>query len=342
MRRLVNQIAMEQFPQSLPKQQFDNALTEVKQILQSRLDAVIDNGHSAIFVDYPVYGNVGDLLIYLGSEQWISDKGFDVIGRWSMDNFPFRPLPPDVIIICQGGGNWGDIYRHQRFREKLIRRYQSNKIVVLPQSIHYEAASSIGTTQTALANHEDLHLFLRDQESARFCEEHFPRANTYTAPDMATWLYPLDKTLDIPFKTPRSERTLYLLRKDREARSEEYDFNPRPDDSVRDWSDLLPFEVTAARIARAIPFFARGQFLGNSLSKGWRLFAGTVARNAAVQLQQYGFVVTSRLHGHILATLLDIPNIVVDNSYGKLSRYHSAWHTELQISAMFQPSSKHT
>jgi pyruvyl transferase EpsO len=36
-------------------------------------------------------------------------------------------------------------------------------------------------------------------------------------------------------------------------------------------------------------------------------------------------VVTDRLHAHILCLLLGIPHAVLDNSYGKLTRFLDAW-----------------
>jgi len=36
-------------------------------------------------------------------------------------------------------------------------------------------------------------------------------------------------------------------------------------------------------------------------------------------------IATDRLHGHILALLLDIPHIVFDNDYGKIGRYVATW-----------------
>ena len=36
-------------------------------------------------------------------------------------------------------------------------------------------------------------------------------------------------------------------------------------------------------------------------------------------------VVTDRLHGHILCSLLDIPHVLLDNADQKLSAYHNTW-----------------
>jgi pyruvyl transferase EpsO len=38
-------------------------------------------------------------------------------------------------------------------------------------------------------------------------------------------------------------------------------------------------------------------------------------------------VITDRLHGHILCTLLGIPHCVIDNSYGKIGGFADAWGT---------------
>jgi pyruvyl transferase EpsO len=38
-------------------------------------------------------------------------------------------------------------------------------------------------------------------------------------------------------------------------------------------------------------------------------------------------VVTDRLHAHILCTLLDIPHVVLDNSYRKIGNFRDAWGT---------------
>jgi len=40
---------------------------------------------------------------------------------------------------------------------------------------------------------------------------------------------------------------------------------------------------------------------------------------------RHNLIITDRLHGHILAVLMDMPTLVLDNSYGKNSRYASVW-----------------
>lgn len=34
---------------------------------------------------------------------------------------------------------------------------------------------------------------------------------------------------------------------------------------------------------------------------------------------------TDRLHGHVLALLIDYPHMVLDNAYGKISAFYRTW-----------------
>jgi pyruvyl transferase EpsO len=48
-------------------------------------------------------------------------------------------------------------------------------------------------------------------------------------------------------------------------------------------------------------------------------------RRAIRLLSQGQVLVTDRLHGYILGSLLGMPTVVLDNGYGKLRRYVSSW-----------------
>src|SRR3546814_1476442 len=51
----------------------------------------------------------------------------------------------------------------------------------------------------------------------------------------------------------------------------------------------------------------------------WRL------RRGISMLSQGRVIVTDRLHAHILSLLLDIPPVVLDNMYGKVSVFAAQW-----------------
>src|SRR5262249_19822367 len=58
-----------------------------------------------------------------------------------------------------------------------------------------------------------------------------------------------------------------------------------------------------------------------------RLAEARVARGLRL-LSSVKFVITDRLHAHILCTLLNLPHTILDNCYGKLSSFADVWTKE--------------
>ena len=86
--------------------------------LQNLLLDILDGEKNIIYVDYPVYLNVGDLAIYHGTQRCFERLGVNILGSWSFYNFSFPKLANSTIIFCQGGGNFGDLYFHQKISRK--------------------------------------------------------------------------------------------------------------------------------------------------------------------------------------------------------------------------------
>ncbi|HBV9488594.1 TPA: polysaccharide pyruvyl transferase, partial [Klebsiella pneumoniae] len=50
----------------------------------------------------------------------------------------------------------------------------------------------------------------------------------------------------------------------------------------------------------------------------------------------YDEIITSRMHGHILSCLVDTPNKILDNSYGKNSGYYSQWTSGIDSAVLLK------
>ena len=73
---------------------------ELSQKIQKTLPTLI--GRSCVYVDLPYYANVGDVLIWEGTEAFLKKNHIKVVYSGSWDTFDFRPLPKDVPIVMQG------------------------------------------------------------------------------------------------------------------------------------------------------------------------------------------------------------------------------------------------
>ncbi|WP_417698678.1 polysaccharide pyruvyl transferase family protein [Psychromonas sp.] len=84
---------------------------------------------SVAYVDIPFHFNVGDLLIYKGTEQFFKEYNIKVNYRCFSLNCSLKSIESCDVIVMHGGGNFGDIYsEHQSLREKLISKFPNKRI----------------------------------------------------------------------------------------------------------------------------------------------------------------------------------------------------------------------
>ncbi|MFT0801409.1 polysaccharide pyruvyl transferase family protein [Bacillus swezeyi] len=306
------------------------SMDSFKEKLGEILD-VIPRHSSVVYLDYPLYGNVGDLLIMKGTEAFFKAYGIQVRERWNSENFiPGRSIPKDVIIVCQGGGNFGDLYPHfQQFRERVVQHYPDNRIVILPQSIYYENEENIKRTRDILTAHHDLHLFAREKASFQFAAERFEGLeNLRMMPDMAHQLWPI-----APSENP-SASVLRLIRTDKEANST---LQTAGEPDTYDWNVILS-DKDKRGIKRLQTLNILNKKAGNLLPMAsyWRRYSDSLVSKSIHFFSRYESVVTSRLHGHILSCLLQKENVVIDNSYGKNANYYNTWMKDIPNTKLIQ------
>lgn len=276
-----------------------------------------------VFLDYPIYENVGDLLIWRGTEQFFKRHKAVVLGQYNIENIKkvaLQRLEQCSTIVFQGGGNFGDLWpRHQKLREDIIQKYPQKCIVILPQSVHYGDARELDKSCEILKRHPDLHIFLRDENSLAILRDRGV-PNLKLCPDMAHSLWGTLSAPHIQYSMP-----LYLMRKDKE----EAPLPPHIEElrySFVDWGNLLTgltgfIYKTAKRIVH------RDEKMNNALpaEQVWRAASGYLIGRAVGLFSPKAFIETNRLHAMILSALLKKEVRFYDNSYGKISSYYDLW-----------------
>lgn len=312
-----------------------NMMAGLKQRLAS-VAAAMPAGRPVVYLDYPVHDNVGDLLIHRGADAFLSDYGYEVLGRFSMHDFSRRGREDetavvlkssirdldrlvaraDPVLVLHGGGNFGDIWpQFQMFRELIIRRYHDTPIVIFPQSIHFASANNRKRAADSLAAHRQLAIFVRDEESLGFVREAGVAGEI--VPDMAhqLWGRPEFAAAD------HEAGTLVMKRRDRESGGAA----PEADGRF-DWGEL---NGEASRLVlRAL---RKWQTIDNPLRHAvpnerlWRLYRDWLIGRAVARFRPYACIDTDRLHGMILAALMSKQVRYGEGSYGKLHRYARRW-----------------
>ncbi|MXG89972.1 polysaccharide pyruvyl transferase family protein [Nocardioides flavescens] len=305
----------------------------LSQIATDALTSVLAPGEPVALVDFPYSDNFGDAAIWQGQNVLLNTLGHTRryvcdIGRYDPDDL--RRMHPEGPILLHGGGNFGDYWpEHQELRERVLRDFPDRVIVQLPQSVGFRDSRERARVASAMGDHRAFTLLARDRSSLQQGEDMGLR--TRLCPDSATHMGPLPTTAG-------PTRDLQVLaRTDHESGGlRELVSRGRHQSALTEWAfDQRGRRVwTAAkagpRVARRLPgqpSSARSRWQP-VLSRTYDLMAKTCVDAAVRQLSGTRVLVTDRLHAHVIATLMGIPNIVVDNNYGKVRTIFDAFtHT---------------
>ena len=283
-----------------------------------------DTQARCIYVDYPLHANIGDLLINLGSERFFQEHGLHIWRRYNQYDFP-RHIPGirrDDVFLLHGGGNLGDMWEpYQSFRESILERYPENRVIFLPQTVHFRSHDRKIESVRRMTSHRNLHVFLRDHVSLERLQS-AGLACVSLAPDMAHSLFGLLK----PTHEANPGSVLRLIRDDREA-------SPLPGELRADGASVLDWDRGTLGVSRRMlhPFVVRavkgiGRYARPVDAHGlWYWHRNRLVRDGVDLFSQYETIVTNRLHGVLLGLLLGKEVRAWDNSYGKLSAYYESW-----------------
>lgn len=298
-------------------------IRELRTIIKRTLLPIM--GKRVILVDAPYYNNIGDVLIWAGTEDFIRQNNIDLISTHSIGTFIFPEIESDVTILLTGGGNFGDLYRWaQNMRLKVIERYPRNRIIMLPQSVWYDDKTLIEKDAAIIAQHHELYLCARDNWSLDFFKTHFSKNRIISVPDMA---FCIDDAKLIRYRGQEENKKLFFRRLDQEVTATTPD--NIADYEVHDWPVIenKPVVYSAIRaswiVARKLP---KNKKILSLIDRVAKKYMGTSMVNIGCKfLAPYSQVTTTRLHALILSILLDKPVRYIDNSTGKLSAFVDSW-----------------
>lgn len=291
---------------------------QTKQVLRTQFRGA----SSVALLDLPTHRNLGDSLIWAGEERYLAELGIRVLLRRSRKSHrdeEIEKLPPDTTLLLHGGGNVGDLWPlHDQYRQHLVDAFPARRILVAPQSVHYRNDSWAEHARTTYGRHSDIAFLVRDQASMERLRRAVPGLDVAFCPDAALGFSP-------PRTRPATDGVLVLARKDHEVSSTDGSTANHPlTHSSADWT-ASPLNTAVWRLAaklvdpssKAYRYTLLPQGLSTSLA-GRTVLTSNVSA-AVAQLARADALATNRLHAHILACLMGIPNFVSDNSYGKIS-----------------------
>lgn len=305
----------------------DDAISQISADLETLLLGMLKGQTRYALLDFPSHTNIGDSAIYVG-ELTLLDRIFgrpaDCVTTLHTPMSAIGQSLPEGVLLLHGGGNFGDLWsRYQDYRLAVLEAYPERMIVQLPQSIHFSSEANRDATARAIAKHGNFTMLVRDRKSLAIAQESF-ECETFLTPDMAYGMAPPQP------EVAEADDVLCLMRLDHErqkGRIERKDFAQigRVDDwPIRSDPPSLPRRM-AIRATESIGPAG----LMRIRERLFRAHATSMTTRGFDLLASARYVVTDRLHGHIMSSLLGRPHVVLDNSYGKLSNFIQAWPRDI-------------
>lgn len=346
-------------------QQHLSTPAQIRDVLHSSLGK-LGSFEECALLDYPQYFNIGDHFIWLATVFYLSDVLKTKIHYTSsLGDFSEELMEKQVgksPIIFQGGGNLGDLWSsHQEFREYIITKYRDRPIIIMPQSIHFTQPENLKKAANIFNNHPNLTIFTRDNYSDYIARKHFNNCQIIKAPDMVFHLVNMPLT---QANVKDKESILYLCREDSELKQKKSSSAVNiPNLVIQDWvafnwiyrgvgkfSELkrwywrIPGMVKLVRegwqrgLANPSEWISRQKWERNHpyvnkletiYNPSMQHFSWSMIHAGIYQLLQYNLVITNRLHGHILCSILGIPHIFLPNAYHKNKSFYETWSYHL-------------
>ena len=260
--------------------------------------------NSCLLLDLPGHENKGDLAITVGELNTLSVINMPI--KYFSSEYSgkdqYEPVKPNLdplktVVLAQGGGNIGAWPVCDNYRAKALEVFTGFKYIILSQSVYFFDQRHLAKTKAQYKTHGHVSILLRDQHSFVYTRKNLEPVTPVLAPDMAFGIGAVFKyfppTLDV----------IWINRRDKErSMVSKPKFPGHVRYIVTDW---LRFESPKG-----------GCSIDSSYMK---------THNGFLFLQRAKVVVTDRLHGYILATLLDIPTVIIDNKLKKLTNFRNTW-----------------
>lgn len=299
-------------------------LEEIRNLIEERILPLIDRDY--VFLDLPYHPNVGDTLIACAVESLLKKLPYHCLYRSSEYTFDDREIPSDVLIIFNGGGNFGDLWlNYTVFRNKIIKKYPQNKFLILPQSVYYrEDNNLLSDVEIYSKCGKSITICARDHISYNLLARNFVENNIILVPDLAFYT----DTIYLK-KSPRTNRVLFLKRNDVEfLDSSCYSIVPKGSE-VHDWPTLEFFWWIQNKYVAFKRYTLKKWYPRCLLHvEDWlwqKMILPYSLRSGIGFVNKYDSIYSTRLHAAIIGTLLGKDVYFFDNSYGKNYALYDTW-----------------
>lgn len=255
----------------------------------------------------PFHSNLGDQAQTFCIKKWIEANypkhQLYIYDTWELTNDGYyilnrirKYINKNDMIFLHSGYHTTDLYMlEENMQRKVIELFHDKKIVILPQTIYYENADEMHTSQKIYNSHPNLMLLCRDELSYKTAKDIFKNCKLRLFPDIVT-------TMIGKFEYNNERNGILLcLRNDKESIIAK--------DVVEQLQNKLSVIDSVTISDTTIPM------KGEEVTKNREEILMSVWKDYS----KYRVIITDRYHGTIFSLIANTPVIVLSSSDHKLS-----------------------
>lgn len=292
---------------------------ELKSIIMEQLIPIINQDY--YLLEVPYYTNIGDTLIWQGEMDFLNSLPYQCKGMYSLDTFNYPQISKDILILFQGGGNFGDLWpKHHNFKLSVIKHYPDNQFVFLPQTVYFESDENMRECAMFLSQFKNVTICARDSVSYELLKNNFSN-KILLLPDMAFCI-----NMEKWGKKTKSQNSLLLKRMDKELKESTLlsKISQIKNIKITDWPTMMSMDYPTLNLERIKYRLKRFPCILDMYCRYY--YRPHLIKTGVKIIMEYSKIYSTRLHAAILAVLLNKSEIYfLDNSYGKNKSFYDTW-----------------
>lgn len=307
---------------------------ECRHLLLSKLKTLITSDY--ILLDLPYFTNIGDVLIWQSAVELLKEIPYKCLYSASIETYHPIKIESTTIILFMGGGNYGDLWeRHQIFRRKVLMDYPLNRVIQLPQSVHFNDQEKFQCDIKFMDAHPGgITICLRERKSFDIIRQNYQKVSALLLPDLVLSFDLKNYCIKHKIEIKKGQGSLLVRRRDAEQNETTEFLKKIPEDAdVADWPTMIK-RPKILEIYNKYLFLLRRFHCGERIQNWYTdFFYKRYIKDAYIQegirfLNPYSIVYSTRLHSAILAFLMEKEVILFDNSYGKCKGVYDEWMSD--------------
>lgn len=253
----------------------------------------------------PTHGNLGDQAIVCAEEQIIKASGKKMVEIPEIEMKKREKafaefIPQNKTILIHGGGFLGDIWPEEEYEfRRILEEFKDFRVIVFPQTVTFDLTKPEGRkffneSKKIYENHNNLHVFVRDERTYKFMKENMCKIHCDLVPDVVT-------QLSFPVEQNQRNNILVCMRADHEKKIDETLHN-----SI--------IELIKKKYPNEDIIYT------DTLVEG-PIYADTRISELKCKFNQFAeskLVITDRLHGMLFSAITNTPCIAFNNANGKV------------------------